>query len=152
MKISNSIKEILIAIGTGLLIITWIGLVIKFINPYLINFDLFGNQSFTPIGFFIFGCIVTPLWEEIYFRFIPFEIMKKVNRFTKEDFTGITLLLTSLIFAAAHTNGIYNIIYQGIGGFILGILYLKTKRSYMCTVIAHAIWNISAFYILPLIN
>lgn len=149
MNNSKSIRELYIAAGAGILIITWIAILMKLVVPHLATFS-FGGISYTALGSFIFICIVTPLWEELFFRYVPFEIMKKVNKFTKQDFTKITLVLSSIVFALSHeNNGILAIIYQGFGGFIIGLIYLISKRSYLCSVITHAIWNISAVYILP---
>lgn len=128
-------------------IFIWVTGVNDIIRPLLVQPTLFG-EYFTTIGTFIIVCVITPLWEELYYRAIPFMINKKVNEFTGQDFTLITMLLTSLVFALAHSqNGIFAILMQGIAGFVLSCVYITTKRPYLSCVLVHALWNTAVLYL-----
>lgn len=139
-------KELSIVIAAVTLIVSWITFFRLVILPLFEDDFGFKNE----IGFIFFTMIVTPLWEELLYRYVPFEICKKVNRSTKQDFTWITVILTSLLFALIHdSNGILAIVFQGVGGFILAMTYLVSKYPYWSCVLVHALWNVSIFYIVP---
>ncbi len=105
--------------------------------------------------------------EEIIFRTIPMIIILLLSYYypQKRDKTTIFIVIIScIIFGILHGN-IYNILLQGVGGFILFSIFLrgyyKTIGKYsmiVAVIIAtsqsimfHILWNIS-FYILRWIS
>lgn len=143
-KIPN-LKAILKPILVGILTVAWIYSIGTFILPFLET--EYGTD--TAIGFFFYKCVLTPFWEELWYRHVPFQITYKVNKFTKQDFTFLALLLTSLNFAIDHfpRAGINAMLWQVAGGFMIGWLYVTTKkRPYLAAVLAHFTWNFMVFY------
>lgn len=99
----------------------------------------------TPIFItIIFGIILTPLWEELAFRYIPITFAKLLG----QAFILPTIFLSSLMFGFGHPGGMIALLLQGVGGFIYSILYIRNNYSYWSTVTAHAMWNITTMLIL----
>lgn len=128
-------------------ICAWITFLIT-IRPYLSAPTPIG-EMFTPIGFFIFACIIAPLWEELMYRHVPIQISNKITKASGQSFEWPIILLSSCIFGLSHNNGAYNIPLQGVCGLVLSLVYIHTGYKYWSSVIVHASWNFFALYILP---
>ncbi|GAF66687.1 CPBP family intramembrane glutamic endopeptidase [Alkalihalobacillus trypoxylicola] len=83
--------------------------------------------------------IIGPILEEIVFRMIIFgALYKRFNFF-------IAAFVSSLIFAAVHTDFSHLLIYTAMG-FVFAYLYVKTKRI-LVPIIAHVAINTMAVLI-----
>ncbi|HEY0751364.1 MAG TPA: CPBP family intramembrane glutamic endopeptidase [Chitinophagaceae bacterium] len=91
---------------------------------------------------FFFGVITAPLWEELAFRVIPIGIAKRFG----EQYIMPVILLSSIIFGWGHGSGPISLMIQGVGGFILSLVYIKTNYNYWCVVALHAMWNFWAIF------
>lgn len=81
----------------------------------------------------LISSIIGPILEEIVFRKVIFGAL--YNRFS----FGISAVLSSVIFAAAHTDPTHLILYTAMG-FVFAFLYVKTKRI-MVPIFAHVMMN-----------
>lgn len=92
---------------------------------------------------FLLICILPPICEELMFR-----------KTLSDGFTGLgtvlAALLSALIFSLSHLNPVQTV-YQFLLGFILALIYLKTK-DILITIITHAVNNILAFFLSALTN
>ena len=90
----------------------------------------------------LFPLVFAPLIEELVFRKAVIEICLRTKRGSHNVY--YVILITSFIFGAIHWNT-HMFIIQGVLGFVLSYLYLKT-RSYWLIVLFHAGWNVSVHY------
>ncbi len=114
--------------------------IINFVISYFLqNKSVIESYQNSPSSLvFVFSILVISINEELIFRGIIFQIL--------EDTIGDkwTLVITSLIFTAAHTlNNNFNVIAGFnilLAGFILGVILLKS-RSFYALVLFHFLWN-----------
>ena len=101
-------------------------------NPLL---DLVLNsRDLTALFFFaVTACLLAPLYEELVFRATVLPTM------VRSYGTGVGVLLSSLLFAAAHLSLVefFPLLILGLG---LGWLRLKSGRL-SSSVLMHATWN-----------
>lgn len=104
------------------------------------------NPSITD--FFIVLVIIGPVMEELIFRFIPLYIILSPR---SKDFNGVIIMATaaSVIFGYLH-GGIAHIFIQGVGGFLLCLLFLKCGgyhrryfKGFCASFSAHALLNLT---------
>lgn len=102
------------------------------------SYALLGNIENYPIITFISVCIVTPIFEEIFFR--GFILKGMLNNGVKPY---AAILISSLIFGGVHIFP-----WQAVGGFlagtILGITFYKSGSLLTCTTL-HFINNFVAY-------
>lgn len=104
-------------------------------RPLTSPWDVAGQMPWeTRLVFLSFGAIGAPLSEEIFFRGYLFDLFRRAGA------TSVGLLLTSLLFAAAHITDPYNVPVIGLYGIVLAWLYHRTG-SLLAPVIAHAVNN-----------
>ncbi|MCP4520971.1 MAG: CPBP family intramembrane metalloprotease [Cytophagales bacterium] len=159
MKFINYIKN---AKWSEILLI-W--LLLDWVSIWVFNLVSNGSVDTTPLinlyykyGFWIIVLFYIPfaaLIEELIFRMLPFVFINltsgfKLFKFLKGRYLEI-VILSSIIFGYAH-GGFINIFIQGIGGFGLYLVFLKTQTSTNSTTLAtlvatlcHALYNISIF-------
>lgn len=145
------LKNILSTLAFVAFITLWIK-GIKFIDPFLVSRDFFGNKAFTDLGWIVFAFILAPILEELAFRKVPLDFARKYNKATGQNYTIPIAIISSFIFASVHSNQPYNDICQGFGGFLLCLLYIRNGYKYWYNVLAHVGWNLSVTYLLPLIE
>src|SRR5690606_27784301 len=99
-------------IGGGFLaILIWTLLIFHVVYPLLIaEVNIYGGIVFTPIGYFVTSCVLSPIWEEAVFRHAPLQITHKLKERFKFDITIPIILLSSIIFGIVHGNGNMSII------------------------------------------
>lgn len=102
--------------------------------------DVAGQQFMVPIwqGLLLFG-VVSPLTEEIVFRGVIF------NRLKKYFPVWIAILTSAVLFGGYHGN-----LVQGIYGFLLGIVIAwlyEVAGKFRIPVMFHAFANISVFLV-----
>lgn len=93
---------------------------------------------FFPVGLFLYG-IVSPLAEEIVFRGILYNRMKKIFS------TALSLVLSALLFGFYHGN-----IVQASYGFLMGMLIAYTYEKcggFLYAFLFHAAANLSVYVI-----
>lgn len=93
---------------------------------------------FFPIGLFLYG-IVSPLAEEIVFRGILYNRMKKTFS------TALSLVLSALLFGLYHGNTV-----QAAYGFLMGMLIAYTYEKcggFLYAFLFHAAANVSVYVI-----
>jgi len=101
-------------------------------NPALL--DLLYQVS-NPVIFFIATNLAAPLIEEVIFRGIVLERLRK----TKMNI-WMALIIQALIFSAFHTGGV-QITYTFFLGIILGLVYLWSG-SVWAAIIVHFVFNV----------
>ena len=75
-------------------------------------------------------------------------LMKRVAQVLGENRTAwiASLLVSSVLFGWGHTEqGMSGWIQEGLSGFLLGVLFLATKRNLAVPIIAHGVSNTVAF-------
>ncbi|MDE7342290.1 MAG: CPBP family intramembrane metalloprotease [Lachnospiraceae bacterium] len=120
------------------------------INILFISFRLTENSAsysqvaahqygvFFPIGLFLYG-VVSPLAEEIVFRGILYNRMKKMIS------AALSLVLSALLFGLYHGNTV-----QAAYGFLMGMLIAYTYEKcgdFLYAFLFHAAANISVYVI-----
>jgi membrane protease YdiL (CAAX protease family) len=86
--------------------------------------------------------------EEMFFRGYFFN---RLTDFVGSERIGITisLLLSSLVFGAAHAyQGITGVVDTFLAGMVLGLLYLFSRRNLWLPILTHGIIDILGFLIL----
>lgn len=145
---SKGIKIILIGLVLNLLIAR-VGAAIAHLENSILNnqFAIENNNiNMAPFPFIVSTIIMTPIVEEIIFRYI---LQGKVlNRFLN-PFWGV--IASSVLFAASHgASNLGNFIAYGGAGLIQGLIYQKTKNIEYPIAI-HALNN-ALVYILMLLG
>lgn len=99
------------------------------------------NQFGIPFlfGLLLFG-IVSPLAEEVLFRGIIYNRMKKYYP------CGLAIVISSLLFGAYHGNIVQGV-YGTLMGFMLALVYEKS-RSFMAPYLFHASANVSVYTVM----
>ena len=98
------------------------------------------NKELVPISLSILGTgIIGPILEELLFRYA---LLNKLKEFNKDK---QSIILSTLIFALIHINPI-KIFYTIILGFILNIIYHKTKNI-KSSILIHISANITSIFI-----
>lgn len=88
--------------------------------------------------------------EEICFRGFLMNRLARIFGDNRAAWSA-ALVLSSILFGWGHTEqGISGWIQEGISGFILGVLFLATKRNLVVPVVAHGISNTLAFILIYL--
>lgn len=130
---------LVILVGWAILI-TYLLCLIKQI-PYPKNH----YHNFT-LHYFIFVCILAPLWEELAFRVIPIQIMEHLSNHN-DKVLWYTIALTSVVFGWGRGHGMESLLMQGVVGFAIAIVYLKNGFCYWSAVTTHATWNALCIYL-----
>lgn len=141
--------NIFAAFGAGIIFIHLFLLLYSYIPQY----SIFGsryNKPFTinldQIGLLINACILAPLWEEVVFRVLPIQILKKTN--TLDSLGPYVIVACSAIFGVIH-GGDENVFIQGVLGLLFSYVYIKNDFSYKSAVLCHMLWNVFVIFILP---
>jgi hypothetical protein len=131
-------------------------LVIKLldVSPTEVLPSFFFQFEESPHLLFFLAVICAPLWEEAAFRYAPYKIAQAFGKHVNPEL-GRALLIPIMIIATAlfgwgHGYGIYSLLVQGVGGFIISCVYIKNGYSYWSSVALHALWNGSLMLLLPL--
>lgn len=95
--------------------------------------------------YFVFACVLAPLWEELAFRELPAKIAKSINPIIVYPI----LLLSAIIFGWMHGYGVLSLLRQGVTGTAFSVVYVKNGYSYWSAVAVHALWNL-LLYVYPL--
>lgn len=123
-------------------------MILGFSLSMILNFIIYILSPTDKINLNIFYVIniavVGPILEEYLFRGIVYNKLLEFNSEKK------ACLIATIIFAFMHINGMYNMIYAFIMGYILNIIYIKQK-SLKSAIIFHIIINIASCFIFPLI-
>jgi len=100
---------------------------------------------------FVFLVLSWPLaafGEEVCFRGF---LMKRIAQLLGEGRTAwvVSLLLSSVLFGWGHTEqGVSGWIQEGLSGFLLGVLFLLSKRNLAVPIVAHGVSNTVAFVLI----
>jgi membrane protease YdiL (CAAX protease family) len=133
----------IIAIGILLLNKPFIDLIIHLnFLPKLDNFDSTNNNYKLSLVNGIYVIIMTPIFEELYFRRFLLEKLLKKNGIYK------SLFVSSLCFSFVHFITPYNIIPTFFAGLVLGLIYIKTRKigySILLHILVNGIINIVPF-------
>lgn len=100
-------------------------------------------QASSPIQLavlFIFGVIIAPFAEELYFRGLLFTVLKQN--------LGLVggIVVSGIVFGLLHFD-LPRFLPLMVGGMALAILYHKSKSLY-APMIAHGVWNALMFFII----
>lgn len=108
-----------------------------------IEFFTFRDKDWNALTAFntVVTIIFAPLFEEIIFRGIASEYLQD-NNVNKV----VIVLATSFMFGLSHGPGLYYILYFGIFGMLLSLVYLKERNLWYC-VILHSAYNISSLFV-----
>jgi membrane protease YdiL (CAAX protease family) len=89
-------------------------------------------------------CVIPPLWEELYFRVLPFTILAIWMGRDKFEQAKLPIIgMLAIAFGLIH-GGVANLFCQGVLGFALGWLYFQNGKSYLSAVALHFLWNVMA--------
>ncbi len=112
---------------------------------FFIKTDRFINQNFINIILYAASyCLLAPVGEEIYFRFVLWRIF---NRYFSEIMTSI---LTLSIWSLLHYNGNISTVFGIIPlGLVLTYIRRKTNNIAIC-IIVHS-WNNTAFLLIAVL-
>ena len=148
LKLSNYNPNIylyipIIAIGILLLNKPFIDLTINLnFLPNMANLDSTNNNHKLTLVYGIYMIIMTPIFEELFFRRFILEKLLKKNSIYK------SLFVSSLCFSFIHFNMPSNIIPTFIAGIALGLIYIKTRKigySILLHILVNGIINIAPF-------
>ena len=95
-----------------------------------------------PNETWIYALILAPLLEELVFRYAVLKMT--LNHLHLRQNVYLVAIIASFIFGAIHWHQ-NMFLYQGVLGFILSYLYIKT-RSYWLIVLFHAGWNALIYF------
>lgn len=87
-------------------------------------------------------CIFAPIFEEFFFRFLPIRLTQRAT--TNMYTLYISIILVSVVLFGAIHGSWMNIFFQGLGGFIFALAFLK--KGYWGSVIAHSTCNFLIFF------
>lgn len=149
-KSTTSLKGKLLNLGVAYLgLMIWLKLITSFYSwlfekSYSFGqlFPFFNSYKRPELVDFFYYCLAAPLFEEIVFRKFPLDVIKSTK---KDDLIIPTILFTSVIFGLVHGDS-DRVLVQGVGGFILSILYIKNGYSYWSVICLHALWNSTLLY------
>lgn len=129
-----------IALGF-VVILVWIIGIQAFLSLFINIPSFIPNKStVTVIGLF-FGCVWAPLWEELAFRVVPITLAKVISA----EAVLPVVFLSSLLFGWGHNHGPVSLLFQGVTGFIISVVYIKNNYCYFSVVGLHAFWNLFCF-------
>lgn len=104
-------------------------------NPSIIRHVFFASFALTA-------------FEELFFR-APLALAAKIWTANFQRVIWLAIAY-SAIFALAHTGGMTTFFFQGVGGLILSVIFLKCGGSqskfikpFTCSTLVHAFFNIS---------
>ena len=141
MRSINIRKPVLI--GVKYLLISFIFMILFY--PVLTFFDLEPEPYIWPeltLSWFCIVVIISPIIEEVAFRFLPITIVK---RWTKNRMVlWLTIILVSGIFGYMHGSWL-NMLTQGIVGLWFSAAFLK--GGLISSVTTHILYNGLAFAI-----
>lgn len=101
--------------------------------------DSFGQTlSFSDIPQFFYVCIIAPLWEELYYRYVPIAISRAFNH----KILMPILIFSAVNFGLGHGDNVYHLFIQGVMGMVLSWVYIKNGYSYWSSVTLHFLWNL----------
>lgn len=124
--------------GLGFNII--ISVFIFFLDRIFPNYTEISNQNFSMINL-IYGIILIPICEEIFFRGIIFNFLKKNYSLT------ISIILQALFFGIAHGTIVQGI-YTFIGGITLALAFLYSD-SILGSILLHIMFNLCGLVVIP---
>ena len=139
-----SFKNVFIFVILGVTMNLSYNLIIGSLNKMILFSDDYFIISIDILTYMICTGILGPILEELLFRGIVFNRLKKFNKQMK------AILLTSFIFAFFHSN-IIQMIYAFCLSFLLIYVYEKYK-SIKAPIIVHIASNIMNFFTCMLIN
>lgn len=96
---------------------------------------MFEGMMSKDVGTVIMVCIMAPFLEEMLFRGVI------LRSFVKQYSTKNAIILSSLLFGAAHLN-IYQFVVGVCMGLVLGWIYVRTHSIWPC-ILLHAFYNTS---------
>lgn len=134
-----------IALGLSILIVVINAAILNTIVPYW-NMPI--TTKDIPWKHVITGLTIAPLGEELIFRLIPLNFLKKTSIF--EDTKWYAVALIACIFGYVH-GSFYNIWIQGVAGFFFGWVYIKNGMSYWSSVATHFLYNFMIYIVFPVI-
>lgn len=92
--------------------------------------------------------VLAAFGEEICFRGF---LMKRIAQVLGEGRAAwvASLVLSSVLFGWGHTEqGVSGWVQEGLSGFLLGVLFLATKRNLAVPIVAHGVSNTLAFVLI----
>lgn len=109
-------------------------------NMIIFKFSPLTTKSSTPLFLLIISTgIIGPILEEILFRYIFY------NRLKKKHTKKTAIIINSIIFGLIHLN-LINIIYAFILGIVLNLVYEK-YQNIMAPILIHIAGNIIVLFL-----
>lgn len=152
LSFSEKVGNVLKAYG---FLILWLGFIYFVLNRIglsqkleQMNFLLvvFNDQikkfASDPRAYIFFVCVLAPFYEELLFRETALRATLAMPWIEHARYAVLTsvILFVSVIFGRLH-GSVLNIFLQGMGGVVLSWVYIKNGRSYMSSVVVHALYN-----------
>ena len=136
--LEHKLKNVLYCFSVMLIWNNFWYFIFKNLFPYEVDIIQFAK---TLTWEFLMSCIFAPLFEEMLFRVVPITIAKNLGR----HYIFPVILGSSILFGYAHGINSISLMFQGVGGFILSILYIKNGFCYFSVVLLHFMWNFYVF-------
>ena len=113
---------------------------IDLVRPAQIQLFPFIQQPL-PAEIFLKTCLLAPIWEELFFRFVPIKLCKKFK--LDKSIVWTIVIGTSIYFGNGHPSMV-GVFAQGMLGFLLSWLYIK-NNSLILNILCHFLWNFFCF-------
>ena len=100
--------------------------------------------------YLVLSWVLAAFGEEICFRGF---LMKRISQMFGESQAAwlVSLVLASILFGWGHTEqGISGWVQEGLSGFLLGVLFLVSRRNLVLPIVAHGVSNSVAFVLIYL--
>ncbi|MBW2051313.1 MAG: CPBP family intramembrane metalloprotease [Deltaproteobacteria bacterium] len=132
------IKGLIWAAGFGLAAALCMSLVYAAgINPIRLIQTSLPSESRNVVVYFIVGGLVAPAAEEIFFRGIIYGFFRRWG-------VLLALLISTLLFIAAHPGGAVLPLTQIAGGFVFALAY-EIEGCLMVPILIHSLGNLTIF-------
>jgi len=119
------------------------------VSASLAKYLPFVQEYFAAVpGLYVFMLLVfAPVIEEAVFRMLPLTIVQGTR---PELVRAVLIVVCGIVFGIAHGSPM-NVFIQGVGGVLLGLLYLKNDNSqwssYASCVVVHAAYNFTVLMV-----
>lgn len=143
MSLADKCKNI----ATAFVIKITLSVAISALFSYLVADQIRVEEPPIRLVFFM-ACVWAPFWEEIMYRWVPLTLAQRIDAKFDLNILWPVILLSSTIFGLDHGEGAVSLLYQGLGGIIYCLLYLKNNNSILSTMVLHSVWNTLVIFIL----
>ncbi len=136
-----SLKYVLIIIIISFLLSIFLNILINLTRILLGQVIVKDKISFSII---LGTCFIGPILEELVYRGIVFNKLKTYYSINK------SIIISSIIFALMHTNGLFQMVFAFIFGLLFSYIYNKTNDIKL-SITSHIIVNLTSVLVVPIL-